>query len=526
MTKAPLKYTSVAGAALAELKSRPFRIVLIDRAGLKRKVWRACQLWAAAVTLAEKLRGLPETRIGIVFPPAAPSWIANLAITLAGKSSVNLNFVASRDSSLRALEISGVKTVISAEVLVPKFKEFPWEKVELLDLGKFFAPQKLKVLQHLLEALLLPQFALKKIWKVPTPNLGDEATLLFSSGSTGSPKGIPLSNENILTNLHQIDEIDFLPPKIRLLCVLPNFHSMGFTVQYAYSIAYPIRAISYPTPLEPTALGQIAREEKADIIIGTASLYRLYLRSVDPKDFRSFKSVVAGAEKTPRGLPEAWQERFGSRYYEGYGLTETSPVISVCLTHAYKSGSVGKPLPYLETRIVDPETREVITTPGKRGVLEVRGPSIFSGYLDEPRLNAEMIRDGWFYTADLASLDEDGFLFIEGRLRRFSKIAGEMIPHAGVEEALVKALAWSQEEAAALVVTGRPDEKKGESLVVVCERDINLEALRAPLQAQGLPNLWIPKDLIRVESIPHLPTGKLDLCAVGKIVEAHRDELA
>ena len=233
--------------------------------------------------------------------------------------------------------------------------------------------------------------------------------------------------------------------------------------------------------------------------------------------------MVAGAEKTPEGFADAWEARFGSLYLEGYGLTETSPVVSVNTpsipkgvnypgdsTEGSRRGSVGRMMPGHAARILDPNTMKDIEVT-KVGLLMLKGPNIFRAYLGEPKRTAEVKQGEWFITGDLARFDEDGFLFIEGRLSRFSKIAGEMVPHGTVEDALIKAYSLFDVEQPMIAVAGRPDKAKGEALVLLAAMDLELEDVREKLNGAGLANLWIPKEIKRVEVIPTLATGKLDL---------------
>jgi len=189
--------------------------------------------------------------------------------------------------------------------------------------------------------------------------------------------------------------------------------------------------------------------------------------------------------------------------------------VGVNLADAHRLGTIGKLVPELQARIVDPTTAEVYSEYNRRGVIELKGDSIFGGYLDEPELNAEVFRDGWFNTGDLGSLSEDGYLTVDGRLRRFSKLAGEMVPHGAIEEAVAKIYGFTDRQP--LVVTGRRDAKKGESLIILSEIDLDMESLRTALQQAGVPNLWIPRAMKHIEAVPMLPTGKLDLAKISEL---------
>ena len=239
---------------------------------------------------------------------------------------------------------------------------------------------------------------------------------------------------------------------------------------------------------------------------------------------KSLDLVVAGAEKVTPEFFDLWRDKFGSEIFEGYGITETSPVASVNLKNppqidkeaapqvAYRRGSVGRLFPGITARIKDPDTGQERSL-FEPGMLYLKGGNIFEGYLDDPARNREVLKDGWFKTGDLARFDEDGFLYIEGRESRFSKIGGEMVPHETIETKIIDVLGLKEEELLPLVVSARPDDNKGEVLVLLSVIDIDAEALRIKLTEEGYPNLWIPRIVKRVKEIPVLASGKLDLKA-------------
>lgn len=511
------------------LKRNPWRLAAIDYSQGQRKEMRSGTLLALASALADKLRQLPDPRVGIVFPPSFGGWIANVAVILAGKSSVNFNFTASPAVLERMIALSGVRTVITSQALIERFKDFPWQCFTvspggILDLGKFLAQPEVKksLLGRALASFFLPRGVLKKflgLEALSDVQITDEATLLFSSGSTAMPKAIPLSHANLLANIEQIEDIKLLPRGTRLLASLPLFHSFGLMVTLWYPIARPIHGIICPNPLDCASVARAVSQEKVHIIAGTASFFRLYLKQIPPAAFKSLRGVVAGAEKTPKGQHERWKEYFGSEYMEGYGLTETSPVISVNVPGHNRIGTVGRVLKGIQARIVDEETREVLSAPAARGILEVKGPNVFLGYLGDDKTSTEILRDGWFWTGDRGSLSADGYLTIEGRLRRFSKIGGEMVSHLAVEEEIAAAFGWQDLWQMPFVVTGCRDEVKGECLVVVCSQPIDINDLRARLQDRKVPNLWIPRKIVHVEAMPYMANGKLDILAVEKLAQ-------
>jgi len=360
--------------------------------------------------------------------------------------------------------------------------------------------------------------------------LDELATVIFSSGSTGEPKGVMLSHYNVISNVEQLEQVFGLDRRDRVLGVLPFFHSFGFTATICMPPVIGAGAAYHPNPLDAKMIGPLVNEYALTLLLATPTFLQLYMRGCDPADFGSLRIVLTGAEKLPERLATAFDERFGIRPLEGYGCTECGPAVSVN-THDFRSagfrqvgakrGKIGHPLPGVSVRIVDPENPQGPPLPvDQPGLLLVRGPNVMQGYLGKPEKTAEVIQNGWYVTGDIAALDEDGFLQITDRLSRFSKIGGEMVPHIKVEEKLHE-LAGVTEQT--FVVTSVADEKKGERLVVLHKiSDDKLKPILEKLGTSDLPNLWKPKAdaFVRVETIPMLGTGKLDLRKVKDIATA------
>jgi acyl-[acyl-carrier-protein]-phospholipid O-acyltransferase/long-chain-fatty-acid--[acyl-carrier-protein] ligase len=355
--------------------------------------------------------------------------------------------------------------------------------------------------------------------------LDDLATVIFSSGSTGDPKGVMLTHFNIVSNVEQLGQTFAFDRRDRLLGVLPFFHSFGFTGTLALPAALGAGVAYHPTPLDARAIGPLVSRHGVTFLLATPTFLQLYLRGCTPEDFGSLRFVMAGGEKLPERLAVAFEDKFGIRPTEGYGCTECAPVVAVNTRDfraagfrqvGAKRGAIGHPLPGISVRIVDADTMQPVPV-GRPGLMLVRGPNVMRGYLGRPEKTAEVLRDGWYVTGDIATLDEDGFIQITDRLSRFSKIGGEMVPHVKVEEKLHE-LAGATGQCFA--VTGVPDEKKGERLVVLHTLpDDKLAPVLDSLPQSGLPNLWIPRAnrFFRVESLPHLGTGKLDLRKVREL---------
>ncbi len=526
--------------AVRGLVRQPHKIAIVDRQS-DRQVLSRGKVFAAAAALAAELRRTHrnEARIGIALPPGAGAAIANVACVFAGKTPVNLNFTAGPAAWSSAIRQAELRTIVGADALRKKLPNLPWPGERSLEVGdqrpegrnELTFRDLAAVMKHLprprllfwlAAAWLLPAWAVAALLRVPRRGGDRECALLFTSGSSGEPKGAVLTHRNILGNLLQIADTTFLMPGDRVLASLPIFHSFGFTVTLWCPLIRGITMITAPSPLDSKTVIRAIREEKATVFPATATFLRAYLRKATPEDFASLRMVVAGAERVPTTLFDAFAEKFNLPILEGYGLTETAPCLSANMPEPTgpsgkaadqrysRFGSAGRLLPGIRARIIDPETGESLPL-SEPGLLQVSGPNVFAGYLNRPDLTSEVLNDGWFNTGDIVRFDEDGFLHIEGRISRFSKIAGEMVPHGTVEEKIVQALDLSEQESQPIAVIGLPDEAKGEELVLLTTVTIEASELRVKLSALGVANLWIPKRIIEVEAIPVLGTGKLDL---------------
>jgi acyl-[acyl-carrier-protein]-phospholipid O-acyltransferase/long-chain-fatty-acid--[acyl-carrier-protein] ligase len=515
----PMLRLHLGEACLRGLKNRGRDVAIID--GMDHSTLKRGTLLAAGLALSRYIRHeCPHHRIGVVLPPGKGAVIANLAIVLAGKVPVNLNFTAGRTAVSAAMRIGHVQHCITAHAFAKRLGEFPWPE-HVMFLEELMPALKPRVILWRILSVLIPAWPLARILGIPRRGGREEAVVLFTSGSSGEPKGVVLSHHNVLSNVSQFALMLSLTSKDSILACLPFFHSFGCTVTLWYPLIEGIRSITYPNPLEVTKNAELIERYHVTLFCSTPTFLRGYLRKAEPKQLASIELLVTGAEKLPNELADTFLERFGKEVLQGYGLTETAPVVSVNLPDpkpfrpsdsvqpSSRRGSVGKLAPGLAAQIRDPDTGAVLTL-HDTGMLWLKGPNIFEGYLDDPEKTADVIVDGWFKTGDLARFDEDGFLFIEGRLSRFSKIGGEMVPHETIESKLYEVLDLPKDERV-VAVTSVPDEAKGEALVILTCRDMEIADVRARLTEAGFPNLWIPKKLHRVESIPLLASGKLDL---------------
>ncbi len=520
--KRPLLQGHLGVAVLRGLKRHSNRVAICD--GMDNSSITRGRLLGASIGLARELqRRHPSKRIAIVLPPGKGAVIANVAVLLAGKVPVNLNFTAGRAALASAIKRGDIPCAITANAVAKKFPDFPWPD-DVIHLDTELPKMKRALIVWVVLSRVLPSWVLKAILKLPSRGDREEAVLLFTSGSSGEPKGVPLTHRNLLGNVSQFGQMLDLSENDAMLACLPFFHSFGCTVTLWYCLIEGVRSVTYPSPLEVAKNAELIEKFKVTILLSTATFLRGYFRKATPEQLESLQLVIAGAEKLPQDLADLFEKRFGKHVHEGYGLTETSPVVSVNLPDpptngresfqpANRPGSVGRLAPGIAAEIRDPETGEKFSL-HDTGMLWLRGPNVFEGYLHDPERTAEVIQNGWFKTGDLARFDEDGFLFIEGRLSRFSKIAGEMVPHETVERTIMHVLNISPEGEREIAVAGVPDEAKGEALVLVTARELDMQDLRAKLADAGLPNLWVPKKLKRIEKIPVLASGKLDLAAV------------
>ena len=467
-----------------------------------------------------------QEMVGILLPPSVPGALVNFAALLCGKIPVNLNYTASNEALASSARQCKLKTVVTTKALLDRIPlEVPGETILLEEAAASPA------VGEKLRAMLLWPLSARRIERhfngKPPATLDDLATVIFSSGSTGDPKGVMLTHFNVASNIEQMEQTFMLDRHDCLLGVLPFFHSFGFTVTLWLPAVVGVGVVYHPSPLDMKAINELIRDYRVTFVLGTPTFLNAYMRGLLPEDFGSVQYVIAGAEKLPERLALAFEDRFGIRPMEGYGATECSPVVAVNTRDfraagfrqvGAKRGHIGHPLPGISVRIVDPDTFAPLPA-GQAGLLLVRGPNVMAGYLGREDKTAEVIRDGWYVTGDIASQDEDGFLVITDRLSRFSKIGGEMVPHIKVEETLQEISGESEQRFA---VTSVPDGKKGERLIVL--HTLPEEAIKGVierLRESSLPNLWRPRpdQFFHVDDLPHLGSGKMDLRAIREAAQ-------
>lgn len=486
----------------------------------------------ASLLLSDKISEVTgETdHVAVLLPQSVAGVCVNFALGLSGKVSVNLNYSASVASLSSALDQCGARHIITSRKFLEKvsIEGLPGEMLYAEDLFAGFS--KGDKLRALLKARCWPRRAL-----VPGRGFtGDApATVIFSSGSTGEPKGVVLSHYNIQANVEAANMLMRVQSETDVFCgTLPLFHAFGYTATMWFPLLHGVMVSYHPNPLEAARVAQLVREDQCTVMVATPAFLVAYMRRAKPDDFRSLRFCIAGAEKLKQKTADAFHRRFGILPMEGYGATELSPIASINLPDAtidgvsqvgHKPGSAGHPLPGVAARIVDPATGERLAT-GEEGLMLIKGPNVMQGYLGKPELTAEVMRDGWYVTGDIARIDKDGFITITDRLSRFSKIGGEMVPHGAVEDVLLDGI---ESEGRAVAVTSVKDERRGERLVVVHTPEAGtVDDLKDILAHSELPNLWKPRpaDYVEVPELPLLGSGKLDLKHLRELAGKTSDE--
>jgi acyl-[acyl-carrier-protein]-phospholipid O-acyltransferase/long-chain-fatty-acid--[acyl-carrier-protein] ligase len=451
--------------------------------------------------------------VGVLMPTAVPTLGLILGLNAFGRIPAMLNFTAGSDGLQSACTAAQIRTIITSKAFVIQGKLEP-KLEELHDITLMYL-EDLRPQMSLTDKLWLMGFARwfpRSVMHATSPDA--PAVILFTSGSEGKPKGVVLSHDAILANIAQLRSIIDFSTDDKLLNALPIFHSFGLTAGTLLPILGGVPLFMYPSPLHYRVIPEIAYDRSCTILFGTSTFLNHYAAHAHPYDFYRLRYVVAGAEKLSDSVRELWFEKFGIRIFEGYGATETAPVIAVNTPMGYRSGTVGQILPGIEAKL--------ISVPGidEGGILHVKGPNVMSGYLrsDRPGFLEKPISDagdGWYDTGDVVTIDEEGFVRILGRVKRFAKIAGEMISLESVEK-----LAQSASPSYFHAASSQSDEARGEALVLfTTDKKMKRDTLQQAARIGGYPEIAIPRKIIYVESIPVLGTGKIDYVTLKSMAE-------
>lgn len=462
-----------------------------------------------------------ETNVGVFLPPSVACVAANIALAFSNRVSVNLNYTVTSATLKACCETAGLRHVLTSR----KFME----KVEL-DVGTplvYLEDLKDKIswsdkILAALNAKYRSTTGLHGALGCDQKKLEDPVTIIFTSGSTGVPKGVVLTHGNIASNVDGIDAAIRLTERDVVLGILPLFHSFGYTVTMWSAMTLPSAVVFHFSPLDARQIGKLAEQYRTTVLLATPTFLRNYIRRIEPEQFRSLNVVVVGAEKMPIPLAEEFEKRFGVRPVEGYGTTELSPLVSVNIppnravgdpSEGLREGTVGRAIAHVEARVVSIDDDQPLPN-GQTGLLEIRGPNVMQGYYKRPDLTEHVMHDQWYRTGDMGIVHPDGFIEITGRMSRFSKIGGEMVPHIQIEETIARILGPNEEGLLEAAITAVPDEKRGERLIVLHRPlAISKRELLARMSQEGLPNLFLPSEdsFLEVEKIPELGSGKLDL---------------
>ena len=510
-----------------EARYHPDQFCMADSGGQRLSYGQAL---VAAVALSDRLKALLETEtyVGILIPPSVGGALVNIAVSMLRKVPVNMNYTGSEDALRSIVRQCGMRTVITSKKFVEKTGiALPGEPLFIEDVMSAIG-LKHKALA-MFKSIIYPRWvSFQMIFgRRQSRSMDDLATLMFTSGSTGEPKGVMLTHANITSNLEGLYQVFNVNSRDTVLGVLPFFHSFGFTATLWFPLVCGMGVVYHVNPLDAKVVGKLARKHRATIMLSTPTFLSAYTRRCEADDFKSLRLVVVGAEKLKSSIAQAFTGKFNLEAMEGYGCTELSPIVSLNLPDyeekgpvqkAHKPGTIGMPLPGVAVKIVDQETKHP-KGPDEEGLLLVKGANIMKGYLNQPDKTAEVIQDGWYITGDIAKLDEDGFLMITDRLSRFSKIGGEMVPHIKVEERIHTVLGADEP---VCVVTAVPDQKKGERLVVLCRESFDVDQVLEQLNATDLPKLWVPDRtaFYPVDDIPMLGSGKWDLGAIKRLARS------
>lgn len=463
-----------------------------------------------ALILSSKFKKYDKGFIGIMIPTSAGCALATVGALMSGRIPVMINYSTGAETNAKyAQKKCKFKTIITSKALLEKIN------CPLID-GMVLIEDIMESVSTFdkLKAALTTKLPVKMILNtIHKGNENDTAAILFTSGSEKDPKAVQLSHKNLASNIENFGAYVKISDEDIILANLVFFHVFGLTVNLWVSFYYGMTMVTYANPLDFQRVSSIAREEKPTIMVGTPSFFWGYLHKSEPGDFKTLRLMVAGADKCPDALREGYITKHGVTLLEGYGATETSPVISVNSLDFNRPGSTGKVIPGVTVKIENFETGEPCAIK-EVGKILVKGDSVMTGYYDDQALTSEALVDGWYNTGDMGYFDEDEYLFHAGRFKRFAKIGGEMVSLVKVENTLEKFLPVG----VSCCVVEVSDEKKGSTIVATVSIEINkTEILRK--MGNELPNIALPRQFVVIKELPMMSTGKIDFRSVTKIVQ-------
>ena len=494
-------------------RQNPDKIAFIDRSTGRDVTYKQALL--GSLVLARHFRKLERGRIGIMLPTSAGGALAIIGALMGGRTPVMINYSMGAEKNCRyAQQQCDFKVIVTARALLEKtaceqLPEMIFIEEILANLGAFE-----KTIAFIKSKL--PLFLLKHV--AGAFNLDKPAVILFTSGSEREPKVVQLTQKNILSNIDAFTDMMDIRSLDNILAVLPYFHVFGLTINLWTPLCLGMTSITYANPLDFKTVATIIKETKPELLVGTPLFLEGYVKQSKPGDFSSIKLAVSGADKCPESLRKLYRDKHDIEIFEGYGTTETSPVISANPRDGNRPGSIGIPLPGTEVKIEHLETSEPCG-PGEIGKILVKGDGVMQGYLNDLEETSLKIKSGWYDTGDLGYIDEDGYIWHQGRLRRFVKIGGEMISLVMVEEVLDELTP----EAVECCVVELPDAKRGARIVAVTSLEIDSQALGKRLSAE-LPNLAHPKKYVVIAEFPRMGSGKTDFRRLTDLVRELEDD--
>lgn len=507
-------------AVRSTARQRPDQVILEDITG-KPLTYRRLLLGAELIArILDRELGQGRSRVGVLLPNINATPVALLALWALDRVPCLLNFSTGIPVMKACLKLAGVREVLTSRAFLQQAKLDPSALEEAGFQLRFLEDLKAAISPDLkFIAAAIHRILPESILNLATPggslprSPDDTAVVLFTSGSEGVPKGVELSHRNILSNIRQMLAVTDLTDQDRLFNALPLFHSFGLTVGLFLPLTRGLYSFLYPSPLHYRIVPSVLYDRNCTVFLSTNTFLNGYARKAHPYDFRSLRLLFSAAEKLQEATERTWARRFGVRVLEGYGATECAPCVSVNSPLDPRSGSVGRLLPGMECRFEPVPGVEV------GGRLQVRGPNIMKGYLNTEANAHFQELEGWYDTGDIVSVDEEGFLHIQGRLKRFAKISGEMVSLTAVEDALAGAFPQYGLRCTVAVIS-RPDPDKGERLIAVSnEPRMTIQEVREMVRAKGLPNLAAPREILSVASIPKLGTGKIDYRSLQALLE-------
>ncbi|WP_398313932.1 bifunctional acyl-ACP--phospholipid O-acyltransferase/long-chain-fatty-acid--ACP ligase [Zoogloea sp.] len=452
-------------------------------------------------------------KVGLLLPNLAPTLGLIFGLSAHGRTAAMLNYTAGVEGMQAAITAARIHCIVTSRAFVEQAKL--GDKLPALQGVRLIYLEDLRATMRFTDTLWL------LLWALPFPRLAvpagspeDAAVVLFTSGSEGKPKGVVLSHRALLANVAQIRAVVDFSIDDKILNALPLFHSFGLTAGGLLPVLSGARVFLYPSPLHYRVIPELAYDRNCTVLLGTSTFLGNYAKFAHPYDFYRLRYVIAGAEKLATPVRDLWFEKFGIRIFEGYGATETAPVLAVNTPMAFRSGTVGQFLPGIQYQLV--------TVPGitSGGMLHVKGPNLMSGYLrfENPGVlqpPASPAGDGWYETGDVVDISDEGFVKIVGRVKRFAKVAGEMVSLEAVEK-----LAASASPAAAHAASTQPDSARGETILLFStDPALNREQLQAAARSGGWPEIAVPRRIITVDALPLLGTGKIDYVTLKQWAE-------